>query len=114
MYRGKRPFNEVIDLVGDVVRWHMNPIIRARELGTLDAIDRSKQYDEPDPREVLRAVNEAWAKIRRCENELTKKDAAIAELRQKLKNSHVVNSVLTAIITALAVKGLEVLFEALR
>ncbi len=101
MYRSKRPFNEVIDLVGDVVNWHMNPIIRARQLGTLDAIDRSKQYDEPEPRELLRAVNEAWAKIRRCEKELGSKDLQISNLLAKLNRQRLVNALLTIGVVAL-------------
>lgn len=57
----------------------------AKRLGTYDAIDRSKQYERADNRELLRAVNEAWSKIRAYEKHLTEKDAAILELRRKLE-----------------------------
>jgi hypothetical protein len=38
----------------------------------------------------------------------------VSELQDKLRRSQIVNTALTAIITALAFKGLEVLFQALR
>ena len=36
------------------------------------------------------------------------------ELQRKLRNAYIQNSVLTAIITALAFKGLEIVFQAIR
>jgi hypothetical protein len=92
----------------------MTPIEKAMRLGTLNALDRSKQYDETDPRALLRAVNEAWTKIRNCEKQLTAKDSEIAELHARLQRVHYVNVALTAIITALAMKGLEFLLQALQ
>jgi len=84
-----------------------------RRIGTYNQIDRSRQYTRADGPELLRSLNEAWSKIRTCERELTKRDTAIAELREKLKKSQIVNVALTSIITALAVKGLEFLIKAL-
>lgn len=92
----------------------MTPLDKAKKVGTLNAIDRSKQYDEADPRALLHAVNEAWTKIRNCEKSLNAKDSEIAQLRAKLRKVHYVNVTLTSIITALAVKGLEVIFQAIR
>lgn len=113
MYGNKRPFNDVIDLVGLIVRFHMTPIEKAKQLGTFDKIDRSPQYQEPEPRELLRAVNEAWSKIRSCEKELTKKDLAIAQLREKLRTSNRWSIPVTSIITGLCWEGLKALFHAL-
>lgn len=91
-----------------------NILARARNVGTYNALNRAAQYSNAEPREVLRAVNEAWTKIRALENSLTQRDAKIAELRSKLRRFQLVNVTLTAIITSLAFKGLELLFQALR
>jgi hypothetical protein len=91
-----------------------DPTAKARVVGTYNQVNRAAQYTVADPRELLRAVNEAWTKIRNLDKELSKKDAAIAELRNKLKRSQIVNVTLTSIITALAFKGLEFLFQAMR
>lgn len=87
---------------------------KAKAIGTYNLIDRSRQYTRDDPRELLRAVNEAWTKIRSLERGLTERDTKIAELREKLKRVQFLNVALTSIITALAFKGLEYLFEVLR
>lgn len=92
----------------------MAAIDKARVVGTYNALNRAAQYTTADPRELLRAVNEAWTKIRTLEKELAKKDAVLAELNARLRRSQIVNTTLTAIITALAFKGLEVLFQAIR
>ena len=92
----------------------MSILDRARVIGTYNQVNRAAQYTREDPRELLRAVNEAWTKIRTLEKELGKKDAAIAELREKLRRSQIVNVTLTSIITALAFKGLEYLFQFVR
>jgi hypothetical protein len=91
-----------------------DPEVKAKAIGTYNVLDRSKQYTREDPRELLRAVNEAWTKIRTLEKESTKKDAAIAELRSKLRRVQIANVALTSIITALAMQGLKFLFQALR
>jgi septal ring factor EnvC (AmiA/AmiB activator) len=92
----------------------MSILDKARVIGTYNQINRAAQYTREDPRELLRAVNEAWTKIRTLEKELGKKDAAIAELRDKLRRSQIVNVTLTSIITGLAFKGIELLFQLLR
>jgi hypothetical protein len=87
---------------------------QAKLAGTFNALDRSRQYRRDEPRELLRAVNEAWTKIRKLENEGTRKDAEIAKLYNKLRRSNFVNVTLTAIITSLAMKGLELLIQSWR
>jgi hypothetical protein len=77
--------SDVMDIVKRVVEKHEVALAKAQKLGTLDAVDRSRQYQETDSRELLRAVNEAWSKIRTCERELGKKDAAIADLKSRLR-----------------------------
>lgn len=90
-----------------------DPLAKAKVIGTYNVLDRSKQYTREDPRELLRAVNEAWTKIRSLERELVKRDTSIAQLQDKLRRVQIVNMTLTSIITALAVKGLEFLARAL-
>lgn len=90
----------------------MGAIEKARVVGTYNADNRAAQYTTPEPRELLRAVNEAWTKIRVLEKERMADSAIIADLRNKLNHSQIVNVTLTSIITALAVKGLEFLFQA--
>jgi hypothetical protein len=92
----------------------MTALDKARERGTLNLFDRSAQYDDVRQIDLLRSLNESWSRLRRLEAMGVQKDAAIAELRNKLKRYQIVNTTLTAIITALAFKGLEVLFQALR
>ena len=91
-----------------------DPTVKARVIGTYNQVNRAAQYTVADPLELLRAVNEAWTKIRSLEKELGKKDLAIADLRDRLKRSQLVNNTLTAIVTALAFKGLEYLFQVMR
>lgn len=59
-------------------------IAQARKIGTYNALDRSRQYQGPgraEPRELLRAVNEAWTKIRALEKDKLADRLAIAELK---------------------------------
>jgi hypothetical protein len=91
----------------------MMPLDKARRLGTYNQLDRSRQYQDISEIELKRAVNEAWSKIRLLESEGTKKDTAIAELSHKLRRAQGLNIALTAIITVLAEKGLEFLFNAM-
>ena len=92
----------------------MTALEKARQCGTLNHFDRSRQYDDARQIDLLQSLNESWSRLRRLEAAGIQKDAAISELRNKLKRSQIVNTTLTAIITALAFKGLEVLFQALR
>jgi hypothetical protein len=81
----------------------------SKVLGTYQAEDRSKQYTRADNAELLRAVNEAWNKIRNCEKFLNKKDLEIADLRKRLKHYRVAYTILVSIITGLAWEGLKAL-----
>jgi hypothetical protein len=96
----------------------INPVsdveTQAKIAGTYNALDRSRQYRREEPREILRAVNEAWTKIRKLENEGIRKDAEIAKLYEKLRRSNFVNVALTAIITSLASIGLEYLIRGVK
>ena len=86
-----------------------NAIEHAKHCGTLNALDRSKQYTEMDNVLLVRAVNEAWTKIRICEKAILSKDDDIKSLQSQLRQYRVVNIALTSIITGLAWEGLKVL-----
>jgi len=88
-------------------------IHHAKQLGTLHALDRSRQYPLDDPEKLKKAVNEAWTKIHHCEKELILKDSAIAELEKRVSRYRVVNIALTSILTGLAWEGLRVFFSLL-
>lgn len=81
----------------------------AQRAGTVNAIDRSKQYTRADNSELLRSLNEAWSKIRRLEAESTKKDVRIGLVEGSNRSYRIVNSLLTSIITVLAWEGVKTL-----
>lgn len=87
----------------------MTAVEHSKALGTYQADDRSKQYTRADNAELLRAVNEAWSKIRNCEKFLHKKDLEIADLRKRLKRYRIAYTILVSIITGLAWEGLKAL-----
>jgi hypothetical protein len=87
----------------------LTAIEKAKQLGTYNAIDRSRQYERITDAERDRAVNEAWAKIRTCEKKIENKEADIKHLREQLSKHRIVNVTLTAIITVLASEGLKAL-----
>jgi hypothetical protein len=82
-------------------------IRRAHACGTLNAIDRSKQYERADTDEILRALNQAWAKIRVCEKAIQSRDAEILSLKAKLSRYKVANIALTSVITGLCWEGVK-------
>lgn len=92
----------------------MAAIERAKELGTYGQPDRSAQYTKVTNGELLRAVNEAWTKIRTCEKVLREKETQIAELHKRLKRYQIAHTVLISIITGLAWEGLKALFTLIR
>jgi hypothetical protein len=92
----------------------MTAIERAREVGTLNAADRSLQYTKVSNGELLRAVNEAWTKIRTCEKQLQAKEQDIANLRKLLTRYRWMNIALTSIITGLAWEGIKALVTILK
>lgn len=99
----------VDDLLDNENEKKPDAIAQAERLGTLNQIDRSRQYQEPNNRELLRAVNEAWAKIRTLEREAGKKDQMIGALNDRVKTYRAAHVTLIAIITGLAWEGLKVL-----
>jgi predicted nucleic acid-binding Zn-ribbon protein len=92
----------------DKVAQICDAVAKARELGTYNALDRSKQYPLDTQERFRKAVNEAWTKIHRCEHRLAEKEAAIAELKRQVRRYKAQIAVLGGLIGALAVKGLEV------
>jgi hypothetical protein len=80
-------------MMAKVERTH-NTINRAKELGTYNAMDRSRQYEVIDNGELLRAINGAWTKIRTQDTTKASKDE-ITELRNALGKSRTINTVLT-------------------
>ena len=80
---------------------------QAQRVGTVNAIDRSRQYTRADNSELLRSLNEAWAKIRLVEQDNRKKDIAIGMLHGKMARYRGGLVVLTSIITGLAWEGLK-------
>lgn len=60
--------------------------VAAVQAGTVDAIDRSKQYTRTDPPILKHAIDEAWREIRLQKLAIQDRDRTIAELHQKLAN----------------------------
>jgi hypothetical protein len=82
---------------------------RAKNLGTLDADDRAKQYPLKTIDEVITAVNLALTKARRCERLSDEKDAIILKLERKIGRDRVVIAALTSILTPLVWEGFKAL-----
>lgn len=77
--------------------------------GTLHQPDRSRQYVDPDPKELLRSQNDAWLRIRLLEKSNGEKDAAILQLERRVAWYRTKNIALTAIITGMALEGAKAL-----
>jgi len=73
----------------------------ALQCGTLDRLDRSRQYPLDDHRKIVEAVNKSFQKDR-------EKEKKISELEEKLKRSNIENIVLTSIVTGLALEGIRI------
>ena len=93
---------ETIDQMVDAIE-------HAKACGTLNALDRSKQYTEMDNVRLVRAVNDAWTKIRICERSILAKEQDIKLLRAQIRRYRVKNMALTAVLTGLAWEGLKAL-----
>jgi len=89
----------------------LTPIQRAHLLGTMNVLDRSKQYPLDDPEKLKAAINQAWTKIHHCEQELRHKDIVLGQLKTQLSRYRIVNIALTSILTGLAWEGVKVLFS---
>jgi predicted nucleic acid-binding Zn-ribbon protein len=96
------------ELIAKVDRTY-NAIDRAKAAGTYNALDRSRQYEQVSNAELVRAVNQAWTKIRHLESEGTRKDADIAALKTRLSRYRIAYTALVAIITGLAWEGCKAL-----
>jgi len=82
----------------------------AHHFGTLDQLDRARQYATPmdeEPARLLRGVNAANNKARANEKALAAKDGEIAQLRNAIRRHKHINAVLAAILGALAWQGLQ-------
>jgi hypothetical protein len=86
---------------------------KAKAIGTYNALDRSRQYTQPENPALLRSLNEAWSKIRVCEKALVAKDEQIRTLSNRIGKYKVVNIALTSIVTILASEGVKALVKAL-
>ena len=102
-------FSELVRITNQIYDRMMTPIEKAKKLGTLNQVDRSKQYEHMTVPELMRAVNEAWAKIRICEKAIALRDQEIDRLHAKLRRYQVKHTVLVAIITGLAWEGVKAL-----
>ena len=83
----------------------VDTVIRAQQLGTYNAIDRSRQYEDVGSATLLRQVNEAWSKIRALEKSLADKQDQIVALKGKLKHCNWVRRSLTSMLVYLAFEG---------
>jgi hypothetical protein len=61
----------------------------ARQLGTANQLDRSRQYTQADAGELLRSLNAAWSKIRLLEQGRAKDAVIIAKLHADLRRKWV-------------------------
>ena len=57
----------------------------AHVVGTVNAIDRSKQYTRADNEELLRSLNQLWKEKRLLDTAVADRDRQIATLHGKLK-----------------------------
>ncbi len=78
----------------------------AEKVGTVNTIDRSRQYTRADAGELLRSLNEAWAKIRTLESARAQ-DGKIIDALHKRLGSKWKGILVTAVISA----ATAVLFE---
>lgn len=63
-------------------------IEHAKQLGTYNADDRSRQYPLDNPKALTNAVNKAWTKVHSCERRLAEKEKVIAHLLRKLDRAN--------------------------
>jgi hypothetical protein len=73
--------------------------LAAQKLGTVNQIDRAKQYTRADNPELLRSLNEAWSKIRALEAARAE-DAKIIDRLHKKLGSQWRHNLVTALISA--------------
>jgi hypothetical protein len=61
----------------------------AEKVGTVNRLDRSRQYTRADAGELLRSLNTAWSKIRLLEQGRAKDAVIIAALHKNLRRKWV-------------------------
>lgn len=81
----------------------------AEKVGTVNTIDRSRQYTQADAGELLRSLNTAWSKIRLLESALNRKDVELGMLHARVRRYHGSTILLTSIVSGLAWEGLKFL-----
>lgn len=106
-------FSDLADLTNRICDRLMTPIEKAVKAGTLGQVDRSRQYQEMTSAELVKAINDAWTKIRHCEQALKDRDKTIAELQRRLGIYRVKYTAVVAIVTGLAWEGVKYLVGAL-
>lgn len=82
---------------------------QAVKVGTINAIDRSRQYTRADAGELLRSLNTAWSKIRLLESALNRKDVELGMLHARVRRYRGSTILLTSIVSGLAWEGLKYL-----
>jgi|SRR5579859_7074037 len=79
----------------------------AQRVGTVNAVDRSRQYTRADNPELLRSLNEAWSKIRLLESSNARKDVELGLLHDKVRRYRVGYMTLVAIVTGVCWEGVK-------
>lgn len=81
----------------------------AHKVGTVNTVDRSRQYTRADAGELLRSLNTAWSKIRLLESALNRKDVELGMLHVSVRRYRGSTILLTSIVSGLAWEGLKFL-----
>jgi hypothetical protein len=85
----------------DKVDQQFQQIERAKQLGTYEKDDRSKQYPLDDSRAVTKAVNECWTKVHILEAANRKKDKTISDMETDRKITRLWLKILTGAVAIL-------------
>lgn len=107
-------FDQMLERSLAIAARHMTPIEKAKQLGTFNAADRSKQYPLDHPEKVIEAVNKCWTKVHSLEAENRRKEETIQGLKKQLGRYKFSNIGLISIITGLAWEGLKALITLIR
>jgi len=107
-------FSNLVDRSSAIYGATMTAIEKAKELGTYNAFDRSKQYPLDRGEQVIEAINKCWTKVHSLEESNRRKDEKIEKLKKQLGRYKFGNIVLTSIVTGLAWEGLKALIALLR
>ena len=92
----------------------------AHVVGTVNAIDRSRQYTRADNEELLRSLNQLWKEKRLLDTAVADRDRQIATLHGKLKErddlivelkKHLGSKFWAIVVTALISAGVALAWE---